>query len=112
MYDYDDYLANMYIYNQDDYIGYDDNKVYVRHCCLADGVYDLTCWDHSVMTPGSSWEGGYLTIEGKTFCGGDAVGSFDWIFDAADYVEKIETQVTIGGRKLTLTGLFEFEWTI
>ena len=75
-YTYDDYY---------DYTGYDDYQDYVRYCCLLDGVYNLVCRDHA----SDGWKGGYLTIDGRKFCG-------HW----EDGDDTIETSVTIGGTKL------------
>jgi hypothetical protein len=42
----------------------DDNKVLTQQCCLAEGVYHLTCAD----SYGDGWHGGKLEIDDETVC--------------------------------------------
>ena len=45
--------------------GYPNNQQFVEHCCLQQGVYNVSCFDCS----GDSWgEGAYLEINGKRYC--------------------------------------------
>ena len=45
--------------------GYPNNQEFVEHCCLQQGVYNVSCYDCS----GDSWgEGAYLDINGKKYC--------------------------------------------
>ena len=45
--------------------GYPNNQEFIEHCCLQQGVYNLSCFDCS----GDSWgEGAYLEINGKKYC--------------------------------------------
>jgi len=43
---------------------FENDKTVSQTCCLATGSYNLECKD----TYGDGWHGGYLEINGKTFC--------------------------------------------
>ena len=44
---------------------YFNHRIHTEECCLNAGVYPLKCMDDA----GDGWDGGFLKIQGKQYCG-------------------------------------------
>ena len=43
---------------------HENHKTHKEECCLPSGQYSLECKDSA----GDGWKGGYIKIDGKTYC--------------------------------------------
>ena len=64
---------------------YGEYNDYSEECCLAAGVYTLTCQD----SYGDGWHGGIITVQGKIYCDDFRTG------------RNLTKQVTVNPGKLT-----------
>ena len=72
--------------------GYLDNQEFVEHCCLQQGVYNVSCYDCT----GDSWgEGAYLEINGKRYCENFSGNSFDTKFNLTCKKKRVNKHYNI-----------------
>ena len=60
---------------------YGDNQEYTEQCCLAPGIYTLSCKD----SYGDGWHGAFIKISGLNYCQDFLDGDLE------------NVQITIGG---------------